>query len=536
MADNEKNGVTMLSIIAAAAETVSLQSLRNENAPIRFHGSNVISSTEESATNTNTENASSGSAPSAIGIERASSSGESSSPSRSKLVLPDMTPDVRKDLESGRGSSSDLPLSISKRPEWADYRLKDILNPHPNDVRNAHRLSYLSVDTSKHYLLLVCGRGGGSNNHPGNEAFRVLVNEVKLPYVNCPKREKPLIARRIVEAVRNQSPPGRFLQKDCKTGLWNDIGDGKAREKTSQALREGAPVIRDMIGKPSVSTADPGLTAGPTKTLDNVAAVSKGKRKAVSSPKTAPTTENAEKVPEALLAATKAYREHVNQPQPSLSAHMVAERRSSLPPSKRFYARGEQESCPSNYPPAPTPWQLQHHAGVSSYRPPPHENIDGRFAGCAAPPTSMHLSQHHHRRASMEYTPSHMRFSVTDSIPYETVRGLLLGHVDPVKLAYQILPPDDAAAVARLHFLGNTSAMASTTIARVRDQPSDPVNSITNGSRPLPLCSLVSDGSSSPADSQSVKEEVPSSDDSSRQSNSERAKAVLPKKKRKFVV
>lgn len=136
MAASEKNGVTMLSIIAAAAESVSLELLRNEDAPIPFHSGNMISSTEESANPTD-EDSSSGSASSVGGVERVSSSGESTSPSRSKLVLPDMTPDVRKDLESGRGSSSDLPLSISKRPEWADYRLKDIVHPHPNDVRKS---------------------------------------------------------------------------------------------------------------------------------------------------------------------------------------------------------------------------------------------------------------------------------------------------------------------------------------------------------------------------------------------------------------
>ena len=113
----------------------------------------------------------------------------------------------------------------------------------------------------------MCGRGGGSNNHPGNESFRELVNEVKVPYVNCPKREKPLIARRIVEAVRIQTPPGRFLSKDAK-GLWNDIGDGKAREKTSQALREGAPIIRDMIVRkpnPKASSSSPANVASVLK-------------------------------------------------------------------------------------------------------------------------------------------------------------------------------------------------------------------------------------------------------------------------------
>ena len=36
---------------------------------------------------------------------------------------------------------------------------------------------------------------------------------------------------------------------DEKTGLWNDVGDRKAREKTSQALREKAPQIREELEK-----------------------------------------------------------------------------------------------------------------------------------------------------------------------------------------------------------------------------------------------------------------------------------------------
>ena len=72
------------------------------------------------------------------------------SPSRPppKLVLPEMTADVRKDLASGRLSSEDLPLSISKRKEWLEYPLKDISQPHPNDVCElcfAFGVSFVSV-------------------------------------------------------------------------------------------------------------------------------------------------------------------------------------------------------------------------------------------------------------------------------------------------------------------------------------------------------------------------------------------------------
>ena len=128
----------------------------------------------------------------------------------------------------GRGGpaiSDSVPLIDNA--EYQNYPLSRIPAPHANDV--------------------LCGRGGGTNNHAGNEKFRDLVNEKKRLYLNSSKREKPLVSKSIVESVRAQRPSGRFLQKDDKIGLWYDIGDQKAREKTSQALREGAPVIRREI-------------------------------------------------------------------------------------------------------------------------------------------------------------------------------------------------------------------------------------------------------------------------------------------------
>jgi hypothetical protein len=43
------------------------------------------------------------------------------------------------------------------------------------------------------------------------------------------------ISRSIVEAVRSLDPPGRFLEKNPESGLWNDIGDRKAIEKVSES-------------------------------------------------------------------------------------------------------------------------------------------------------------------------------------------------------------------------------------------------------------------------------------------------------------
>ena len=52
------------------------------------------------------------------------------------------------------------------------------------------------------------------------------------------------MALEIIKEWREQKPPGRFLKIDESTGMWYDVGDKKAREKTSQALREKAPLLR----------------------------------------------------------------------------------------------------------------------------------------------------------------------------------------------------------------------------------------------------------------------------------------------------
>lgn len=86
-----------------------------------------------------------------------------------------------------------------------------------------------------------------------------MVNSKKCLYLHSSKRDKPSVSKGIVQAIRNLDPPGRFLQRDELTGLWYDIGDQKAREKTSQALREGAPEIRKSLNP----GAGPGSVGGP---------------------------------------------------------------------------------------------------------------------------------------------------------------------------------------------------------------------------------------------------------------------------------
>ena len=85
---------------------------------------------------------------------------------------------------------------------------------------------------------VMLGRGRGTNFHAGNKRYRAIVEKYKDKYSVATRIEKPMIALEIVNQVRAWSPPGRFLKCDKTTGKWSDVGDKKAREKTSQALRE----------------------------------------------------------------------------------------------------------------------------------------------------------------------------------------------------------------------------------------------------------------------------------------------------------
>jgi hypothetical protein len=116
-----------------------------------------------------------------------------------------------------------------------NHPLKDIPQPHPHDV--------------------LCGRGGGTNSHIGNTQWRALVQDNKKMYLTLPKKQKMLLSQSIVMSIRSQNPPGRFLIKDAKTDLWYDVGDQRATEKTSQALREGAPTLRENLSAAPTSSS-----------------------------------------------------------------------------------------------------------------------------------------------------------------------------------------------------------------------------------------------------------------------------------------
>jgi hypothetical protein len=116
---------------------------------------------------------------------------------------------------------------------------------------------------------VLCGRGGESNHHPGNQQYRKLVKAFQPLYIASKRRYKPRIAQCIVYTIRSYG--GRFLKRTGgHNNAFEDVGNTKAREKTSQALREGAPELRGPVGLQPVGVDSLAVMASSSSALEGI--------------------------------------------------------------------------------------------------------------------------------------------------------------------------------------------------------------------------------------------------------------------------
>lgn len=119
--------------------------------------------------------------------------------------------------------------------------LQDKLNLRGFDFDNEHEETSATKEANTSEIGendVLCGRGGLSNAHVGNRQFRQIVSDHQEEYLGARKRDKIVIAQRIVSIIKDSG--GRFLKREGDK--WVPISDKKAQEKTSQALREGLDV------------------------------------------------------------------------------------------------------------------------------------------------------------------------------------------------------------------------------------------------------------------------------------------------------
>jgi hypothetical protein len=96
---------------------------------------------------------------------------------------------------------------------------------------------------------VLSGRGGSVNKHFGNIYFREIVKGRKVEYNRAKKDRKTEICREVMERVSEKG--GTFLVKEnenSSSAFWTEQSDDRTMAKVSQALREGAPKIRETLG------------------------------------------------------------------------------------------------------------------------------------------------------------------------------------------------------------------------------------------------------------------------------------------------
>jgi hypothetical protein len=98
---------------------------------------------------------------------------------------------------------------------------------------------------------IIGGQGKDADLHPGNVVFRKLVGEHKQTYAQAPTADKRKISKGIVAALRRFG--FNFLKLNTDTGCYDDIGDKKAVEKTSQALREKRSNMKQKLAAGKMS-------------------------------------------------------------------------------------------------------------------------------------------------------------------------------------------------------------------------------------------------------------------------------------------
>jgi hypothetical protein len=79
-----------------------------------------------------------------------------------------------------------------------------------NGTSNIEEPGEIPIDTPTAHDVLF-GRGGMTNGHPGNRRFRDVIALHRPDYIRATKMDKPNVARRIVRAIRQGAPPGRYV-------------------------------------------------------------------------------------------------------------------------------------------------------------------------------------------------------------------------------------------------------------------------------------------------------------------------------------
>ena len=167
-------------------------------------------------------------------------------------VTMDQHQDTAQELEWNKGTSQTFhsPIARFTRPEKArvvsegsqlgSFKPAPVTSAAPTSVASVTKqqaprvfdgiiLKATPSDITVTYNDVVCGKGKTTSSLVGNQRLNVWVNLHKDSFAKALyDEERQNIACNIVNAINTSVPQGRFLSLDIHSGLWYDVGYGRA--------------------------------------------------------------------------------------------------------------------------------------------------------------------------------------------------------------------------------------------------------------------------------------------------------------------
>lgn len=114
-------------------------------------------------------------------------------------------------------------------------------------------------DPNKADFLRSRAERGRIYKQPENMQLRHIARSKKKEFTVPPlvNKYRTRIATRIVDDIRTIYSPARSFKKARDTGLWYEVGDAKATQKTEQALPQNAQDIRSLMDNSDGYSEDP---------------------------------------------------------------------------------------------------------------------------------------------------------------------------------------------------------------------------------------------------------------------------------------
>ena len=151
------------------------------------------------------------------------------------------------DINTILNQEYDAPSTISKDSPQKKYTSKPLHSKrtigNSSSAVNTKKMIPIGEDFIPGPFDVICAKGSEARNHIGNITFRQKIKEQAEAYSKAPsKLYKSLVVSKVVNFFQqrnnnNCGPHGGGFVKEVN-GMWYEVGEHTAREKTGQALRD----------------------------------------------------------------------------------------------------------------------------------------------------------------------------------------------------------------------------------------------------------------------------------------------------------